>query len=265
MSWRELNSYIPRYLREQTEMLRRTKKGVKAIFVDSGDTLIDEGSQLFSEDRSDLVLSARPIDTSRQLINELKERGYLVALVADGLEQSFRNVLRANGFWDHFDAMAISENCGVSKPHPRMFQEAMLELGLRPEDAEGIIMLGNNLARDIRGANALGLTSVWIDWVDRYDKTPKDDIEKPDFTISKPIELLEVIEKTGAIGPELLTTSLPVGFSQSQQAPAPSRGRAEYQCPFSENQVKERRKTDSRRKFLIKKYPLCGINQPPTG
>ena len=99
MSWGELKILIPRLLRDQTEELRKNKKGIKAVLLDSGDTLIDEGTRIYSEDRENLVLSAKSIDTSRQLLEGLKERGYLTALVADGLEQSFHNVLKKNGFW----------------------------------------------------------------------------------------------------------------------------------------------------------------------
>ncbi|NIY72010.1 hypothetical protein HCZ30_06110 [Marivivens donghaensis] len=45
--------------------------------------------------------------------------------------QSFRNVHGALGFFDHFDARAISETVGVTKPHPLMFIDAMRKLGLR--------------------------------------------------------------------------------------------------------------------------------------
>ena len=195
MSWNELQSLIPRLLRDQTEELRKNKKGIKAVLLDSGDTLIDEGTRIYSEDRENLVLSAKSIETSRDLLKGLKERGYLIALVADGLEQSFHNVLKKNGFWDMFDAISISENCGITKPSPRIFIEALMQLGLRREDSANIIMLGDNLSRDIRGANALGIKTVWIDWAPRHDKTPRDDLEKPDYRITRPIDLLPIIDQ----------------------------------------------------------------------
>ncbi|WP_319496687.1 HAD family hydrolase [uncultured Cohaesibacter sp.] len=195
VSWNELETLIPRLLRDQTEELRKNKRGIKAVFLDTGDTLIDEGTRIYSEDRENLILSAKPIETSRQLLDGLKERGYLLALIGDGLEQSFHNVLKKNGFWDYFDVVSISENCGITKPSPRIFIEAMMQLGLRKDDTERMIMLGDNLSRDIRGANALGMTTVWIDWAPRHDKEPKDDLERPDYRITRPIELLDIIDK----------------------------------------------------------------------
>ena len=55
-------------------------------------------------------------------------------------------------------------------------------------------MVGNNLARDIKGANQLGITSVWLDWAPRRAKTPADASEKPDYTIKTPLELLDVLK-----------------------------------------------------------------------
>ena len=195
LSWTELHAQIPRYLRDQMEGLRASRKGIKAIFVDSGDTLIDEGSQTFDAAEPDLVLTAQPIAGAPQLVAAIKEYDYPLALVADGRELSFVNVHVPLGFWDAFDARAISEICGVSKPDPAIFREAMFKLGLRESDADGIVFFGNNLGRDIRGGNALGMKTVWLDWGDRYPKQPSGEIEQPDFIVKTPLELLEIIEK----------------------------------------------------------------------
>lgn len=56
-------------------------------------------------------------------------------------------------------------------------------------------MVGNNLSRDIKGAKAMGITSVHLNWTPRYPKTPADDSERPDYTISEPMELVELIER----------------------------------------------------------------------
>jgi putative hydrolase of the HAD superfamily len=55
-------------------------------------------------------------------------------------------------------------------------------------------MVGNNLSRDVRGANQLGITSVFLSWTQRYPKVPADDLEIPDYTISEPLELIDLVE-----------------------------------------------------------------------
>src|SRR3712207_8665848 len=49
---------------------------------------------------------------------------------------------------------------GCEKPDRRMFIHALDALGIPPEEWGRVAMVGNNLARDIRGANQLGLVSV---------------------------------------------------------------------------------------------------------
>lgn len=196
LPWTELKASIPDRMRAELTRLRAAETGVKAVFLDSGDTLIDEGSQIFAE--GELVLEATPIPGGDRLVAELKSRGYLVALVADGLVESFENVLGTLGFLHMFDALAISETVGVDKPDRAMFDAAVTALGLTSNDHSGCVMLGNNLERDIAGANRLGMRSVWLNWTTRYPTEPQNADEVPDFTIGLPLELLDVLAEMDA-------------------------------------------------------------------
>jgi putative hydrolase of the HAD superfamily len=57
------------------------------------------------------------------------------------------------------------------------------------------MMVGNHLTRDIKGANQLGLISVWIDWSPRRSKIPADELEVPQYIIKTPGELLSLVER----------------------------------------------------------------------
>jgi putative hydrolase of the HAD superfamily len=130
----------------------------------------------------------------------LKRRGYPLALVADGRPGTYRNVLSHYGLYDLFDAHTISEEVGVEKPDARMFHDAMRRLNILPDDYGRVVMFGNNLERDVKGANGVGMVSVWLDWAPRRAKTPADATEVPRFTTKFPLELLGVIDtlETGA-------------------------------------------------------------------
>jgi putative hydrolase of the HAD superfamily len=158
---------------------------IRAVLLDSGDTLIDESTEV-RDDRG-VVRSASFIPGARELVDELRRRGYLLALVADGLEASFRNILPI----DAFDALAISEIVGAEKPDARMFRCALDALGVQAHES---LMLGNYLARDVKGANALGILSVWLDWSPRRPKVPADETEIPRHTIREPLELLSILD-----------------------------------------------------------------------
>lgn len=166
---------------------------ILAICFDFGDTLADEASEV--KDPSLTTLKAELIPGAGELLHTLKERGYKLALVADGRPGTYSNVLRQHGLYDLFDTFAISELLGVTKPDPAMFLHALAQLGV-PGDALGrTIMVGNRLDRDVKGANNLGMVSVWLDWSPRYAKIPNTPDEIPRFTIRKPMELMTVLRQ----------------------------------------------------------------------
>jgi putative hydrolase of the HAD superfamily len=178
-----------------------------AICFDFGDTLADEATEV--KDETATTLRAALIPGAGDVVRELKRRGYRLALVADGRPGTYVNVLSQHGLYELFDAFAISELVGVEKPDGRLFAHALEQLGITPADYGRVVMVGNNLARDVKGANALGLISVWLDWAPRRPKVPADDSERPRFTIRQPEELLAVIEGLeGAGDPPLLEDDL---------------------------------------------------------
>lgn len=164
-----------------------------AICFDFGDTLADEATEV--KDETLTTLQAELIPGAGDMIHELKRRGYKLALVADGRPGTYVNVLSQHGLYDLFDAFAISEELGVEKPNQYMFTYALDQLGVAPLDYHRSMMVGNNLERDIKGANGLGLISVWLDWAPRRSKVPADESEVPQYIIKEPRQLLDLIEQ----------------------------------------------------------------------
>ncbi len=170
-----------------------TQHQIVAICLDCGDTLVDEATEVKTPDG--VSLRADLIPGAAELLHILKERGYPLALVADGPSKTFINNLHPYGLYDLFDVYAISEQVGVDKPHPKLFHEALRQLQVEPERYDRVLMVGNNLERDIKGANQVGLISVWLDWAPRRSKIPVDASEVPQFTIKQPLELLSIIDQ----------------------------------------------------------------------
>ena len=166
---------------------------ILAICLDCGDTLIDEATEV-KDDRA-VSLRGDLIPGADHLLRQLKARGYPLALVADGPVETFSNNLNPYGLLDVFDVRVISESLGVQKPDPRMFSEAVEKLGIAPEHYGKVVMVGNNLERDIWGANRFGLISVWLDWAPRRSKIPAHVGEQPQFTIKTPLELLDILDR----------------------------------------------------------------------
>ncbi len=169
---------------------------ILAVCLDCGDTLVDEATEI--KDALEVVQTADLIPGAAQMVRDLKQRGYPLALVADGPTGTFRNVLTHYELYSLFDALAISQEVGVDKPDARMFRRALDQLGIAEADYGRVVMVGNHLSRDIKGANALGLISVWMNWSPRRHKVPLDDSEIPQHTILAPSELLPLLEQLEA-------------------------------------------------------------------
>ncbi|TDQ36440.1 HAD family hydrolase [Aureibacillus halotolerans] len=163
------------------------------VFIDCGDTIIDESTEV-RDDRG-IVQKADVIPGADKAIKAIKEAGYPIVMVADGEALSFFNMMHDHGLYDCFDAMIYSENVKARKPDPRMFKAAWGAVNASPEDAWRTVMIGNNLARDVKGANALGIHSIFLDWSPRYPKVAADASEQPNSTIHTPSELLPLLNQ----------------------------------------------------------------------
>jgi FMN phosphatase YigB (HAD superfamily) len=175
---------------------RPRRSRILAVLLDSGDTLVDEATEI-KDDRG-ATLRAELIPGAAGMVRSLRERGYRIGLVADGFTDTFRNVLSQHGLLHLFSVMAISEEVGFQKPDPRMFRTALDALGVREADYGRVVMVGNHLGRDIKGANDLGLVSVWLRWSPRRSKVPADSREVPAHTIHTPMELLDLLDRLEA-------------------------------------------------------------------
>lgn len=185
--WDELAAWIPDQVKAILAQVREEQPLLKAVFLDSGDTLVNEASERFDADG--YVIEAGLIPGALEMVRSLANDGYRLALVADGRVRSFANVLGGHGISPHFHAQVISESEGYEKPDQRMFQAAMASLGLAAGDEGAIVMVGNHLERDIGGANQLGIISIWQSWSKKRSHIPAGATEIPRYTIRSPGEL----------------------------------------------------------------------------
>ena len=160
--------------------------GLAAILTDLGDVLMREETE---EKLEGVTQRAELVPGMADVFRELKGWGKRLGLVADTREGTYLNVLRQHGLLDLFAIFAISDLLGCEKPDRRMFAHALEELGIGPADWPRVAMVGNNLARDIRGANALGLVTIWFAWNERYPLAPAGPDERPTYQVGDAEEL----------------------------------------------------------------------------
>jgi putative hydrolase of the HAD superfamily len=93
---------------------------------------------------------------THEILAQLKTR-YRLAVVSDAQSAYGLPELRAVGLADFFDPIVISGDYGFRKPDARLFQAALTELEVIPEEA---IYVGNDRFRDIMGARQAGMRTV---------------------------------------------------------------------------------------------------------
>ncbi|QQR35418.1 HAD hydrolase-like protein [Devosia oryziradicis] len=191
LSWDELAEWIPGRVKAVLAQVRYEQPLLKAVFLDSGDTLVNEATEKL--DAEGYVTEARLIPGALEMVRMLASEGYRIVLVADGQVRSFDTVLGDHGITPHFHARVISETAGCEKPDRRMFDQAMAAAGLSADDAGLIVMVGNHLERDIGGANQLGIVSIWQNWSKKRSHIPENAQQVPDYTIRSPGELPQLL------------------------------------------------------------------------
>ncbi len=103
-----------------------------------------------------------PIAGVAAAIGRLRERGLRLGVVCDSgmmVGRVLRGQLERAGLARHFEAgaLAFSDEVGVTKPQPQIFQRALAALDARPGQAAHV---GDLRFTDMAGARALGMRAV---------------------------------------------------------------------------------------------------------
>jgi FMN phosphatase YigB (HAD superfamily) len=71
------------------------------------------------------------------------------------------------GILNYFEpeSLVISDEVAVSKPQPEIFQFALKQAGITPDEA---VMVGNDYFNDVEPAKWLGMRTIWIERDDPY-------------------------------------------------------------------------------------------------
>jgi putative hydrolase of the HAD superfamily len=95
----------------------------------------------------------------REVLDVLRERCPL-AVVTDAQSAYARAELHKVGLLDYFDPIVVSGDHGYRKPDRRLFQLALDGMGVAAKHA---LYVGNDVHRDIFGAQEAGMTTVMVE------------------------------------------------------------------------------------------------------
>ncbi len=132
--------------------------------------------------------------TSVALLEALRNRGLKTGLVSNATDPGWllRVDLERQGLAPCLDAVVFSSEVGKRKPHPAVYEAALSELGVAPDET---LFVGDRLVEDVQGPAELGMTTVQAVWF-RADENPSG-IE-PDYQAFTQMDVLNVVERLRA-------------------------------------------------------------------
>ena len=123
--------------------------------------LDDELYAAYSDARTRSVDLIELFEDALVTVRALRSRGLKIGILTNGPSELQRRKLRLIGIEHEVDAVAISEELGVSKPDPEAYERAVAMLEL---PANEVAMVGDHVVNDVAGALAAGLAAaVWVE------------------------------------------------------------------------------------------------------
>jgi putative hydrolase of the HAD superfamily len=160
-----------------------------------GVDLTDDDLRLFLRASQEVWASSyRLAGSTHALLEALRARGLKLALVSNTAspEWLLKPVLERQGLVERLDAIVLSSEVGKRKPHPAIFQRALIELGVEPEEA---LFVGDRVVADILGASRIGMRTVQALWF-RADMDA--DGAEPDYQAFTQMDVLNLVDRARA-------------------------------------------------------------------
>jgi putative hydrolase of the HAD superfamily len=178
--WQDPEKHRKRRL--QIKLARR--EVVRLTFSQLGiknDDIADKLADTYSSEKDRLIA---PFPGALDTLHYLKNRGFHLALLTNGGADIQRRKVERFGLEAIFDYILIEGEFGVGKPDERVYRSAMDKFNV---SAKETWMIGDDLQRDLSGAQKLGIFSIWVDW--RGTGLPSSSLVKPDHIIKTLKEL----------------------------------------------------------------------------
>lgn len=96
---------------------------------------------------------------ANELLHFIKNLNIKLALITNGGTLIQENKIKVLKYDNIFDEIIISETVGLEKPNSEIFNILLKKLKIKAEEC---IYIGDHPINDIKGANDVGLRTVWI-------------------------------------------------------------------------------------------------------
>ncbi|MEQ6388024.1 HAD-IA family hydrolase [Bacillaceae bacterium S4-13-58] len=100
----------------------------------------------------------KAFDATIPVLQQLKEDGYGIGLISNW-DLTARDVLKETGILPYLDHVVVSSEVSIEKPDKRIFEYAMSQAGVLPEEC---LYVGDNYYDDVIGSRKVSMESVVI-------------------------------------------------------------------------------------------------------
>jgi len=111
---------------------------------------------------------------------------FRIGAVTNGRSDNQRRKLNTAGLHSSFDCILISEEVGIQKPDPKIFQMALSALKAEPT---GALHVGDDEVNDMVGGKNAGVMTCWVS----QGLTYPEHLAKPDFYIESIADLKSLL------------------------------------------------------------------------
>ena len=179
---------------------------------------IKRGKEILDEEDNDVHF----FDGVTQTLASLKQQGYLLGVITDTANPVHVKLgwFENGGFGNVWDTIISSNEIGVRKPHPKIYQAALKQLGL----AAGQAVFVGHKTSEIEGARAVGMHTIAFNHdadarADYYIQHFADLLKLPYKFIGSPLALKVSLSTMWAIGKftslrEFMEEASRLGFDQ---------------------------------------------------
>lgn len=143
-------------------------------------------SELMNFYSTEYVKSAILMEHAEETLQYLKQK-YKVGLITNGQTLIQYGKMDQLGLRTHFDLILVSEEAGVKKPNRAIFDRAVDQLGLSPEEC---LFIGDHPINDVEGAGKAGMETIWMEVNQPWQESVT---IKPRHTIKTLRELMDLL------------------------------------------------------------------------
>lgn len=188
------SEFFPAYQKHSQSLWRQLERGeiTKEVLKTRRFELTfgPHGLELDCHAVSDTYLELLPrtphlIDGAIELCTRLRQVAR-IGIITNGVGPVQKKRLERSPLKEHVEFMVVSDECGFAKPDRRIFEHTLRVAG--HEGCEGVLMVGDRLEADIRGAQNLRLANCWFNPAGEKNHTGI----RPDFEVRSLREILAV-------------------------------------------------------------------------